>query len=265
MSRNVQSLERGLIVLEALVKNGPMGVTALSAEMNLDKTIVHRLLTTLRTMGYVSQDSNRKYEVGSKLRLIGAKVITGLNVRALAVPYMEKLAAHTHSVSHLAKMAESRAVYIERVQYPGLTINSTDVGGEAPGYCSAAGKVMWAYLPQSELNELLDKVKFRANTPNTMTDRDTLQQHLAQVRQQGYATDREEHRLGLYGFGAPIRDHTGTVIASICVAELPNQITDESRLAQTRDLVIEAAKLISAEMGYANGEFEYSLPLEQEE
>ncbi len=255
MSRNVQSLERGLMVVEALVKNGPMGVSALSVELGLDKTIVHRLLTTLRTMGYVSQDSNRKYAVGAKLRMVGAKVLTGLNLRSLAVPYMEKLAEHTHAVSHLAKMAESRAIYIERVQYPGLTINSTDVGGEAPGYCSAAGKVMWAYLPQADLNEMLDKIKFRANTPYTITDRDTLQQHLAQVRQQGYATDREEHRLGLYGFGAPIRDHTGTVIASICVAELPNQIADEARLTQTRDLVIDAAKQISADMGYADGEF----------
>ncbi|MEP7289737.1 MAG: IclR family transcriptional regulator [Chloroflexota bacterium] len=265
MSRNVQSLERGLTVVEALVKNGAMGVSALSVELGLDKTIVHRLLTTLRLMGYVSQDSNRKYAVGSKLRMMGAKVITGLNLRALALPHMEKLATHTHSVSHLAKMAEARAIYIERVQYPGLTINSTDVGGEAPGYCSAAGKVMWAYLPQSELNELLDKNNFRANTSYTITDRDTLQQHLAQVRQQGYATDREEHRLGLYGFGAPIRDHTGTVIASICVAELSDQSTDEARLAQTRDMVIDAAKEVSAEMGYADGEFEYSLTVEHRE
>lgn len=120
-------------------------------------------------------------------------------------------------------------------------------------------------MPQSELNELLDNVKFRANTPHTITDRDTLQQRLAEVRQQGYAADREEHRLGLYGFGAPIRDHTGNVVASICVAELPHQITDENRLGTTRDMVIEAAKQISAEMGYSDGEFEYSLPLAIEE
>lgn len=264
MSRNVQSLERGLVVMEALIKFGPIGVSALSEKLNLDKTIVHRLLTTLRTMDYVSQDSNRKYTVGAKLRMIGAKVLTGLNLRAIAVPYMEKLAAHTQAVAHLAKMAESRAIYIERVQYPGLTINSTDVGGEAPGYCSAAGKVMWAYLPQTELNEWLDNLKFRVNTPFTITDRDSLQQHLAQVRQQGYAVDREEHRLGLYGFGAPIRDHTGTVIASICVAEMSNHADIASRFDQTRDMVIDAAKHISAEMGFDDGMFGNSPIIELE-
>jgi IclR family transcriptional regulator, KDG regulon repressor len=253
MSRNVQSLERGLLVMETLVKNGPTGVSALSVQLGLDKTIVHRLLSTLQTMGYVSQDNNRKYTVGAKLRMVGAKVLAGLNVRTLALPYMEKLADHTRCVAHLAKMAESRAVYIERVQYPGLTLNSTDVGGEAPGYCSAAGKVLWAYMPQSDLHELLDKVKFRVNTPNTITARDTLLQHLAQVREQGYALDREEHRLGLVGIGAPIHDHTGSVIASICVAEMASHGYGDEQLDQTRDLVLSAARQISADMGYSEG------------
>jgi IclR family KDG regulon transcriptional repressor len=253
MGRTVQSLERGLVVLEALVKNGPSGVTSLSAELDLDKTIVHRLLATLQMMGYVTQDTNRKYTVGPKLRLVGAKVLAGLNVRQLAVPYMHKLAEHTKCVAHLAKMAESRAVYVERVQYPGLALNSTDVGGEAPGYCSAAGKVLWAYLPQAELNELLDAVKFRAHTANTITDRYALQSQLAQVREQGYALDQEEHRVGLIGVGAPVRDHTGSVIASICVAEMASR-RDEIELNTTRDLVLQAAHQLSMEMGYSDGD-----------
>jgi IclR family transcriptional regulator, KDG regulon repressor len=236
--------------MEALVKNGPSGVTSLSADLDLDKTIVHRLLTTLQSLGYVTQDSNRKYTVGPKLRLVGARVLSALNVRQLALPYMTRLAEHTKCVSHLAKMAESRAVYIERVQYPGLAISSTDVGGEAPGYCSAAGKALWAYLPQAELNELLDAVKFRNHTSNTISDRHALQQHLAEVRERGYAVDQEEHRIGLIGVGAPVRDHTGSVIASLCVAELASR-RDEIELNRTVELVLDAAQKLSTEMGYS--------------
>lgn len=254
MSRTVQSLERGLVVMEALIKNGPIGVSALSDQLGLDKTIVHRLLTTLQTLGYASQDANRKYAVGPKLRMVGAKVLSGLNVRTLALPHMENLAEFTKGVAHLAKIAEARAVYIERVHHPALTVTSTDVGGEAPGYCSAAGKVLWAYLPQPELYQILDQVKFRPHTPNTIVDRDRLQQHLAQVREQGFATDREEHRLGLIGVGAPVRDHTGAVIASICVAEFASRAQEDERVAQIRDVVLDTAHRLSMEMGYSNGD-----------
>jgi IclR family transcriptional regulator, KDG regulon repressor len=254
MSRKVQSLERGLQVLEGLVRLGPTGVTDLAATLELDKTVVHRLLVTLQSMGYVSQDANRKYNVGAKLRLIGAKTLSSLDLRSLALSYMQQLAEHTKGVSHLAKMAEARAVYIERVHHPALTVSSTNVGGEAPGYCSAAGKVLWAYLPQLELNDLLDRVEFRQHTSNTITDRVRLQQHLAQIREQGYALDREEHRLGLMGMGAPVLDHTGTVIASLCVAEFASRSDVQTR-EKTLELVLESARRLSTEMGYSNGVF----------
>ncbi len=254
MSRQVQSLERGLAVLEGVLKNGPVGVTELSLELDLDKTIVHRLLNTLQTIGYVSQDTNRKYLVGPRLRVVSAKTLASLNLRALALPYMQALTEYTKGVSHLAKMAESRAVYIERVHHPSLPVTSTDVGGQSPGYCSAAGKVLWAYLPQSELNDLLDKTEFRTHTVNTITDRPTLQQHLAEVREQGYAIDREEHRLGLVGVGAPVLDHTGNVIASICVAGLASR-SDAEVLAGIRDQVLTASRGLSTEMGYSSEEF----------
>lgn len=252
MSRSVQSLERGLVVLEALVKNGATGVTELAESLDLDKTVVHRLLRTLYEMGYVTQDEHRRYTVGAKLRAIGAKTLSSLDLRALALPQMRVLAEHTRSVSHLAKMAESRVIYIERVHHPELSITSTDVGGEAPGYCSAAGKIIWAYLPEVQLHQLLDRVELRQHTPNTIVDRMALQQHLALVRDQGYAIDNEEHRLGLVGIGAPVRDHTGSIIASICVAEISTRSTPES-FQVTRDLVLEAAQKVSFEMGYANG------------
>ena len=254
MSRNVQSLERGLAVLEALVKSGPMGVTDLANQLELDKTIVHRLLTTLQSLNYITQDTNRKYLVGSRLRLIGAKVLTNIDLRTQALPYMHILAEETIGVAHLAKMADSRAVYIERVQHPEFNILSTPVGGESPGYCSAAGKILWAYLAQEQLNTMLEQVQFKAHTPNTITDRETLQRHLAAIHEQGYAVDNEEHRVGIVGVGAPVLDYSGSVIASICVGCSGGSATSEV-IARTRDLVLDVARRLSEDMGYGNNIF----------
>jgi len=251
MSRIVQSLERGLKVLEALVDNHPAGVTELATALDLDKTVVHRLLYTLHSMGYVKQDKNRKYMPGPTLLRIGSKTLADLDIRTLALPYMQRLAEETKGVAHLAKWVESRAIYIERVQDPGLRLVTTDVGGEAPGYCSAAGKVLWAYRPQNELERLLIDIPRQAHTTNTLLDSFEIQRHLAQVRAQGYAIDNEEHRLGLIGIGAPIFDHTGHVVASICIGELTTLSNEESR-ANTLHLVQKTAHDLSIDMGYIN-------------
>lgn len=253
MSRNVQSLERGLMVLEALVNRGPKGVTELSKELELDKTIVYRLLSTLQSLEYIQQDNNRKYETGMKLRQIGAKLVSGFDVRELAIPYMQELAEFTRGVSHLARMADDRAVYIEKVQHPSLTVKTTDVGGEAPGYCSGAGKILWAHLPPTELNELLMKTNFRQHTVNTITDSQLLQQHLAEIRELGYAVDKEEHRLGLYGIAAPVFDHTGAIIAAICIAAQTNGEI-EMKLEVARGRILEVAQEISTKLGYFSGD-----------
>ena len=252
MSRNVQSLERGLRVLEELVRHGPRGITEISHELDLDKTIVHRLLGTLQAMGYVQQDSNRKYMVGVRLRQIGAKALSDLDLRTAALPYMQHLVEFTKGVAHLAKMAEYRAIYIEKVQHPGLPVKATDVGGEAPGYCSAAGKVLWAHLSQLDLNSVMDKVEFRKHTENTITSPLELQSHLARVREQGYARDNEEHRLGLNGIGVPVFDYTGTVVASMCVAATASQM-NELGIDEIVHQVLTAAQELSSELGYFNG------------
>ena len=254
MSRNVQSLERGLAVLEALVKSGPIGVTDLANQLELDKTIVHRLLATLQSMNYVTQDINRKYLVGSRLRLIGAKVLMNIDLRTQALPYMHILAEESIGVAHLAKMADSRAVYIERVQHPEFNIPSTPVGGDSPGYCSAAGKILWAYLSQEQLNMMLEQVQFKPHTPNTIVDRETLQRHLAAIHEQGYAVDNEEHRVGIVGVGAPVMDYSGSVVASICVGCSRGNATSEV-IERTRDLVLDVAIRLSQDMGYGNNTF----------
>lgn len=254
MSRNVQSLERGIAVLEFLVKHGASGVTEVANQLDLDKTIVFRLLNTLQELGYVRQDENRKYMVGAKLRMIGGRVLSSLDLRTLALPYMKQLADATGGVSHLAKFVESRAIYIERVQNPEFNISSTDVGGESPGYCSAAGKVLWAYLPQMQLHNLLNSVQFHQHTSNTITDKFTLQHHLAEVYERGYAIDREEHRVGLFGVGVAVQDYTGQVIASICVARQASRVTD-GLIDETSALVLDVAQQLSAELGYNGNGF----------
>jgi IclR family acetate operon transcriptional repressor len=71
------------------------------------------------------------------------------------------------------------------------------------------------------------------------------------VRRTGYAVDDEEYLPGVVCVGAAIRDHTGGIVGSIS-ASTPTMRADDKHLSLMREQVLEAARGLSAEFGYAS-------------
>ena len=73
----VQSIERALRILEELAEeNEGLGVTELSKRLDLHKSTVHRILTTLLTFEYVEQDTiTERYRLGIKLLYLGGSIL----------------------------------------------------------------------------------------------------------------------------------------------------------------------------------------------
>jgi IclR family transcriptional regulator, KDG regulon repressor len=76
-----------------------------------------------------------------------------------------------------------------------------------------------------------------------------LKGNLKQVAAQGYAVDDQEREEGVRCVAAPVRDHTGEVIAGISIAGPSIRVTKE-RIARLAGHVVRAADEISAAIGY---------------
>ncbi|MCL5960748.1 MAG: IclR family transcriptional regulator, partial [Chloroflexi bacterium] len=70
-----------------------------------------------------------------------------------------------------------------------------------------------------------------------------------QVRQQGFAVSREQALLGVVGVAAPIRNHSGKVVATIALAA-PMIRMDDRRTAEVVELVVQTCQEISERLGY---------------
>jgi DNA-binding IclR family transcriptional regulator len=70
------------------------------------------------------------------------------------------------------------------------------VGRRTTAYCSAVGKAVLAFLPESVLDGVLAR-PLRARTEKTLVTRTALLADLRQVRIRGYAVDNEEREKGL--------------------------------------------------------------------
>lgn len=86
-------------------------------------------------------------------------------------------------------------------------------------------------------------------TRKTLIASKELKANLKQVAVQGYAVDDQEGEEGVRCVAAPVRDHTGEVIAGISIAGPSIRVTKE-RIAGLPGHVVQAADEISVAIGY---------------
>lgn len=244
-----KTVAKALKLIDELTDSGtPLGVTELSRRLSLNKSTVYRLLRTLGEFGYVRQrqDTNL-YEMTLKPWEVGLKLLGRRDLKQAARPIIEALSSKTEETVHLSILDGTDAVYIDKVDSQGDLRIHTPIGGRVPVHCGSTGKALIAFADESVLKCF--PVKLFAATQRTITSMRTLRKELAQVRALGYATNRGEWRLGISGVASPIRDHNGAVVASIGISG-PADLYPEKRLHEFGVLVMDAAALISAEMGY---------------
>jgi IclR family transcriptional regulator, KDG regulon repressor len=241
----IQSLARGLTILDAIIADGRgLGVTELAERLQIDKSSVSRLIKTLARFEYLQQDTgSRRYVMGKRLHRISFQLLNRLPVREKAKKYLYRLVRETGECSHTAIYAEGRALMIDDVEAEASLRVVGGIGRLLPLHCTAVGKSLLAFAELPIPDELIVK------TPRTITDQARLAEHLAMIRATGYALDDEENELGVRCLAAPVYDNYGTTIATIGVSGPTVRVTNE-RIARLGQMVIAAACELSVELGY---------------
>ncbi len=243
-----KSFTKGLRLLETLAKSDrPRGVAELSRELDMTKSNVHRLLTTLVTQSFAErQAEDGTYRAGIKLWELGALVANRLDVRAVAAPFLVELKDKTGETAHLSVLDGHHMIYIDRVETDQYVRTYGRIGARAPTHCTGTGKVMLAHAPASVVAEALaDLQRF---TPSTITSVAAMKAELQRVRDTGVAVTKAEWRNGVWSVAAPIFGATGVVVAGIGISGPADRI--RPRLAKEfKPIVIATAAQVSAKLG----------------
>ena len=223
-------------------------IKEISEALELPPSTVHRLLATLMAGRLVEQGKDRRYTLGVKLIALGHVAQERLDLRAVALDVMRDLARRTHLEVNLAQLDRGDVLYLEKVAEGAPFSLNIRVGQRRPAFCRALGKVLLAHLSPEDVRSRLVTPLPRM-TPQTITDPDALLEHLAQVRRQGYAVDREEAEIGCMCVAAPVRDARGEVVAALSLSGPTGQMTAKPEADLAR-LIREAADSVSARLGY---------------
>jgi DNA-binding IclR family transcriptional regulator len=225
----LQSVERAITILKMFSLNKPdWGVSELSREMQLHKSIVSRLLKTLEQGGLLSRDpETERYRLSVNLISLAAQVVSLLDVRELSHPWLRQLAEACKETVNLSVLESGHIINIEQCLPQTREIKSTGwVGQSMPPHATAAGKMLMAYLPEAQLDRIL-KGGLEQLTPRTIVNPAALRRELERVRDQGYAAAHEELEAGLNAVATAVWDHRGVAVASVNIAGPAYRLTPQ--------------------------------------
>jgi DNA-binding IclR family transcriptional regulator len=247
----LESVDRVMKVLDAFTPEAPeLRLTDLSERLGIPKPQVLRIVSTLETGGYLVRDPHTKrYRLGIQIFHLGMVVRQGLDLRRVAQPYLQDLAAETRETVGLFVADSHGPVCIDVIESPrGLRIFAA-AGRRMPWNAGTSAKVILAYLPAEEQETILEQGDFRRYTNQTITEPDRLREVLAEIRRTGYHVgirDLDDEALGI---AAPIFDHDAHVAGAISVAA-PVSRTSEEEIGRFIDLARTAAAEVSRQLGH---------------
>ncbi|OPX95957.1 MAG: HTH-type transcriptional regulator KipR [Syntrophorhabdus sp. PtaB.Bin006] len=257
-----RSLERALQILSAFnTERQSLGLGQLSDILKLSRPTVFRLCSTLQEYGFLIQDQeSKRYSLGIRLLELGSIVLNSFSLRAIASPHLSRLQMNLGKTIFLGIHEHDELLYIDKREGPESRITFTaNIGARRRPYWGMLGPVLMAYLPDEEIERLLEKSPLIPVTKKSITQKDKFIKWLHQVGDQGFAIDVETTLEGITGVGAPIRGFSGKVVAAVGAAFISTSV-DSRGLKRVVKETTATALTISRELGYSE-QTERPIPL----
>lgn len=239
----IQVADRLFLTLETLAETGPITLADLQSRLQLNKSTVHRLLTSLIHLGYVRQDAETgRYSLSLKIMSLSNRLLENLDIVDTVRPYLKKLSNDIGETVHFVQVEGTDAVYIEKEEsYLNSVRMVSKIGNRIPLYCSGVGKAILADMPEEKVRNIWDASKIIALTEYTITEYPQLLKRLEQVRANGYALDDEENELGVRCIAVSIPRYDGTPKYALSISAPMTRMSDE-RIQELAPIILDMKK-----------------------
>lgn len=241
-----QTLIRGLDVLEA-VAAGATTLAALCETLDLNRSTMHRLATTLVGQRYLSFTPRVGYALGPKLLELGFQARAQLSLQRVAREHIEALAAGTGDTVHLGILDGARAFYLDKIPGSRRVEISSRIGERQPLRSTGLGKALILDETEARWRELYE-YEDREGKPYDVSLSEWLRR-MQSYTEAGYTLDLEENEDRIRCVAAPVRDASNQIVGAISVSSAA-QYMDDARMQRMAEEVRNTARLISLNLGW---------------
>lgn len=247
--RLATTLIRGLSVLRAFrARDSGLTNGEISRRTGLAKATVSRLSYTLTHLGYLQHDAQRgTYNPGPGLLTLAHSYLAQMDIRAIAHPFMERLAEMPGVTVSLAARDRLNLVTIEAVMADTPVSLRVNIGARAPIAVTALGHAYLAGLKAPVREAVLAEIQADSDAAWPKTEA-LIRANLTAIAEQGYCMALGEWRAQINGVAVPIRSLEGQeVFAMSCGG--PAQLLPKSALAALGQELVAAKKEIERATG----------------
>ena len=239
----IQVADRLFLVLETLADTGSVTLADLCRQLDLNKSTLHRLLSSLIYMGYVKQDSETgKYSLTLKLLGLSNKLLSHMDILDAVRPSLKALAEETGETVHFVQLDGLEAVYIYKEESTQNSVRMVSkVGSRIPLYCSGVGKAMAADMEEPQIRSIWEHSTIRKLTSHTIIDYTQFLEKIKEVREKGYALDDEENELGVRCIAVSIPNYLGRPKYAFSISAPAARMSDE-RIHALSEIVLNTKK-----------------------
>lgn len=223
-------------------------LTEITQKSALSKNKVFRILSTLEKHRFVGRDETGTYSLGLRFLEFGHQVQTQMSLLEASRPVMDWLVEETAESIFLSVIDGAEILVVDARESPRSVRLSGKAGGRGPIYAGGTPKVLLAFLPQEKRNALLASIEITPFTPYTITNLIELEEHLLQIREEGYIVTADDIDLGAHSVAAPIRNYQDKVVAAISIAG-PSQRFSDAYIETYIELILTGAAQISRAIG----------------
>ncbi len=249
---NNKSVGKTLKILSLFDEVTPMlRTTDIAETLHMNISTVSRHLNTLLDYGYLERDDTTGlYYPGLKVIALAGAALQHNDIYRSASSELSSL-SYTYKVhTHMGVPKGEQIVH--------LISNSSEHAAELliptghchPMYCSAMGRAILAYMPQSAAREIIKSSNREKLASETKTDVTELMVELMNIKRKGYAFISNELTEGVSSLAAPVFDRTRKPVAAISISASTQNLGRPEREREFSKIVMATANRISGKLGY---------------
>jgi DNA-binding IclR family transcriptional regulator len=244
---SIQVIERMMSLLEALASAPePATLKMLAQTTGLHPSTAHRILAVMTHSRLVERHEASTYALGIRLLELGNIVKSRINIREIALPFMQNLHETIDESINLGIRDRDEIIYIERTSSGRSLVRVVYLlGGRAPLHLTSLGKLFLAAESVADVRAYAKRTGLPGKTPHSLTQLGALEKELDKIRRHDVAYDNEEAEIGLRCLAAPIRDDQGSIVAGLSISA-PTDRHEAGWAPQIKS----AADAISNALGY---------------